>query len=527
MSRKLLGLIAVMICLLFVLSACTTGTTGSTTATKATTAATTTEAKSMFPLEEPIELTYLMAENVPFNEEWLTYSTLKEKTNINFVYQSVSWAEIGEKCELMAASKELPDLAYSAYINDKKWGKDGLLLDLTPYFNDGSMPNYKKLADKYPEWYEMIPDKSNEGKFYIASTFFAGDYCIPQALVIRQDIFDQNDIDVPTTWEGFYEAGKTLKEKYPNSYLISTQYGTDSLLSYMAPAWETSLGIYYNEKEKQWKYGPTEANFKEFIQFVNKLYADEILDPEFSVMTSTLFFEKLYNGLAFSAHLWMPLNSTRSIEGQQTTAGLKLTTVIPPLKVDGKDSKVKGWNVALTGNGVVASAATENPDVVAALLDYLYSDEMVELFNWGIEGVTFTKDADGNRIFNSDIITGKNVGATKDKEVEYGIFNTSSGLPMVQLQFYDTPNFDEQTATEVAALKSMVSSIAVFPKATPLFTDEESETIATAGTDYNTYYNENILKFITGDLDFDQWDTFVQTLNEYGVEEVLEIYNSK
>ena len=41
--------------------------------------------------------------------------------------------------------------------------------------------------------------------------------------------------------------------------------------------------------------------------------------------------------------------------------------------------------------GIYISADTEYPEYVVSMIDYQYLDQMVELMNWGVDGVTYTK----------------------------------------------------------------------------------------------------------------------------------------
>ena len=88
----------------------------------------------------------------------------------------------------------------------------------------------------------------------------------------------------------------------------------------MAPAWETNRLIYYNEKEQAWKYGPLEQNYKEFIQFLNKMYEEELFDPEFTAGWNVCY-NNFINGKIFACGSWCPLNYQRSLDGQVNTPG--------------------------------------------------------------------------------------------------------------------------------------------------------------------------------------------------------------
>ena len=56
------------------------------------------------------------------------------------------------------------------------------------------------------------------------------------------------------------------------------------------------------------------------------------------------------------------------------------------------------------------------------------------------------------------------------------------------------------------------------------FTDEQSSLISKYRTDPNTFYVENIPKFFTGDTPFSQWDSYVKSMMDMGLDKVIEIY---
>lgn len=74
-------------------------------------------------------------------------------------------------------------------------------------------------------------------------------------------------------------------------------------------------------------------------------------------------------------------------------------------------------------------------------IDWLwYSDEGHELSQWGVEGETYTKDADGNIVLNSDIYyNGFNPDATRKLNVDYGfgggVFKSMAVTHLSRLKF--------------------------------------------------------------------------------------------
>ena len=77
---------------------------------------------------------------------------------------------------------------------------------------------------------------------------------------------------------------------------------------------------------------------------------------------------------------------------------------------------------------------TEHPEYAVAMIDYQYSDEMVNLMNWGVEGETYT-ETDETKTFVDDIL---NDATPATKSAEYGLTSSSvcrTGIPFNPLDF--------------------------------------------------------------------------------------------
>jgi hypothetical protein len=66
------------------------------------------------------------------------------------------------------------------------------------------------------------------------------------------------------------------------------------------------------------------------------------------------------------------------------------------------------------GFGCVVSAKTKYPELAVNIIDFLYSDESTVFFNYGIEGVTCQKDANGKMTFLPEWKTAANPVGCKD-----------------------------------------------------------------------------------------------------------------
>ena len=76
-------------------------------------------------------------------------------------------------------------------------------------------------------------------------------------------------------------------------------------------------------------------------------------------------------------------------------------------------------------NGIMINAdalESENFTAMMQFIDWLwYSDEGMEFAKWGVDGTTFTKDADGKRTLAADVdFVGLNPGAPKHLQKDFG-----------------------------------------------------------------------------------------------------------
>ena len=62
----------------------------------------------------------------------------------------------------------------------------------------------------------------------------------------------------------------------------------------------------------------------------------------------------------------------------------------------------------------------------------------------------------------------------------------------------------------------------LYPKGATLTTDE-TEAFSSIIFDINTYVQENVPKFISGEKSLDDFDAFVKTVEDMGVDEIIQI----
>ena len=123
-----------------------------------------------------------------------------------------------------------------------------------------------------------------DGKYYYIPSKAHKEIYKAQQWLIRTDIFEKNNIKVPTTMDEIYDAGVKLKALYPDSAPITNRYGGDNILTGFAAAfgtnagWCYSDGMHFDTKSNTWEFAPITDKYKNMAIYINKLIKDGVLD---------------------------------------------------------------------------------------------------------------------------------------------------------------------------------------------------------------------------------------------------------
>lgn len=175
------------------------------------------------------------------------------------------------------------------------------------------------------------------------------------------------------------------------------------------------------------------------------------------------------------------------------------------------------------GWGYFVNADVENPELICAYLDNAISPAASELYNWGVQGLTYDLDENGVHYYLDGYTTSderRSAGVTNFMDVRY-----------IQYKMRETDyvgGTDSSRATYDMIVGGMAAGDIIGIRAlrgTPIFTAEQSETVARSTTPFKTYIAENVMYFIDGTRDMAEWDAFVEeTLALGNMDEVLATY---
>lgn len=356
---------------------------------------------------------------------------LTEKTGVKLKTDYPVGADT-QRISLMIAEQNFPDMIYAK--GDVGSLIDaGAMIDMTDLIEEYG-PNIKKL---YGDEFEKLKYSEDDPSIYQLCSYAVGGtkYESSGTAQIQFAALKEKDYKIPETLDEFETMIKDYIKAHPK-----TEDGMDTMgltLSVSDWHWMITLGNpagYIAEgapDNGQWliddsynaTYKFTSDKIREYFKWLNKMYNEGILDPEFATQTHDDYIAKISSGrvVALLDTDWDYADGEKILKQDgkldKTYCGLPLTmdkdTKCPALMYQGLPA----------GQGVGITTACENPEAAIKYLDYLCSDEGQVLVNWGIEGTNYLLDDDGHRYRTQEEVDASNNDKNYSKTTGVGFHN--------------------------------------------------------------------------------------------------------
>ena len=358
-----------------------------------------------------------------------------------------------------------------------------------------------------------------DGKYYTLPVKAHTSIIQDQQWLVRTDILEENNLKVPTTLDELYEVGVKLKEIYPDSTPITNRFGSGNLMAGISSGfgtnagWTIGNGMYYDTDTDKWVFSPASDEWKEMLQYTNKLVEGGVLDQEFATLDSTVYEQRIVQGQTFFMYDWAGNIARYNLQGKESDENYNVTPVYPMKGVD--DKYAVAWK-SQSGQGWVFPATLADDkdqlDAVLKLIDWCYTDEAETLLTFGTEGETFVKDENG-------------ILKYKDQNVDYtatmGLNNNSLAVREHKDSLFGALNAEQVALFDKIAEDGCVPS--PNPES-PLSIEKVQETKIYASTLLD-YANSMMENFIFGKESFDNWDEFVKGCEERKCRDLEKEYN--
>ncbi|MCR2048961.1 extracellular solute-binding protein [Acetatifactor muris] len=391
--------------------------------------------------------------------------------------------------------------------------KSGLFVALDEYFDE--MPNYTKWLDENPVLKAQLT--AQDGHIYYVPVIKVGKDYGP-CLMYNQVWLDKAGMKAPETLDDFV----TLLRYYRDNDMNGNGDASDeiplsvtaSYLPYMfGPAFGLNItdGFQADDQGKVSYAAADTENYKAYLEFLNSLYTEGLLEIEYNSLNRDQIIERCSNdltGVCFD-HSWaMSMMYSPVLPYYDGTAATAFVGAAP---LSGTHEGVYIGGSDLGGMFGVTSASS---DVALAcrFLDYCLNDTNMDYYQWGIEGKSYVVDESGNKTFTEQ-------GSDNDWLQQLGI-NPAFVFPIR----YSVVATDVLVADWHAEINKWQHDEFVVEGWPFIYaTDEESEVVNTYLTDIQTYVDENTTAFITGTKSLDEFDSYISGLEALHLADVVAV----
>lgn len=472
--------------------------------------------------KEPKEFTvFLNFNNMPFDSNWQVWQEAAKRTNISLKGTiSLSNSNEEEAFNLMMSSGNLADIiGYVDASSLEKLGRDGGMIPLNDLIKEHA-PNIQKVLDEDARFRQTA--YSLDGNIYQIPK--NQELKAAEFWWIRQDWLDKLNLKAPTTVDELHDVLYAFRNEDPNGNGLKDEIPLFDRAGWKQPdeylyLWDTSLEFY--PRDGKMKYEPLEENFKTGVSNMIKWYQEGLIDPEIFTRGASSRDTLLGGDLGGCTHDWVSTANYNSTL-QETIPGFQMVAIAPPADQNGV---VKERVSRYPGVGWGISSQCKDPVTVIKFMDYFFTEEGSDLMNWGIEGDTFTRDADGSKHFTDTVLQSEltpigylrsigaqyRIGMCQDGDYEYATMK-EDGIEANKLYNGHDEWFDDSLPPYLDGKMALK------------YTSDDETEYKNIMASIKPYVDEKFQSWILGVNDFDSgYDTFIKELKARGIDRALEI----
>lgn len=475
---------------------------------------------------------------------------IENRLGIRLDCECVGNDEAATRFNLMIAEDNLPDiiLGMPAQADAVEYGNQGYLLRLNDYI-DQYAPHLAAYMEKYPMLKAYMGNENGD----LYRIVFLKETLLQRypKVWINKVWLDNVGMDVPTSVEELYDVLKAFQEQDANGngdpndeipFSYSTTWHNAGLTTmlmgafgFQVPNSATGTYLLQADDENRVYIAETTEAYKAYLTFLNKMYAEGLMDNESFTQTGEEYCAKVaedrvgfFGGESpsITAGVGEEFNNNFVYLGSLTSEyNSRNQVVVTPVYTN---------NTRLS-----VSAATKNPEAVMKLIDYFYTEEGIEAAINGYEGLTYeiVEEKIGDLNFQKmQVLMPEDWSGTAE------LWKNTKGVIQNHLRLVEAASLTEKqalacTAEQADTLIPVIGQLAlmvrdsvcqgvetteVFPAL--VYTDAENEVRSTMVTDMQNYILTMRDQFITGQLPIEEnWDNFQKTLQGMGLETLMNI----
>lgn len=457
-----------------------------------------------------------------WDELWFT-SFLVEELGIKLDAIEVPAECWTEKKELAFMTNMLPDLFVDGLTDSDviTYGSAGVLIDLADWIR-GHAPNVQKLFDENPA-YKAALTAPNGGIYYLKGFSSSPREHARARVYVNTKWIETLGLQIPQTLEEFYNVLVAMKHNDPNGNGLADEIPVVGMVGKKGDNDSESMSIssmilaaygvvddrvMVDSQTGRVVFVPETEAYRNYLIYMNRLYAEGLLDQEYYSQTADQRAYKITAGrcgvIPTNAANWTDMPDRALYEQYH---------LIPPLTSETNETKMwPAYDLKLSG-GFAITRECEEPEPLIALLDYLMTEQGsinqrlgpeigVAVPNGGIEYIT-----------QNDVY-----GVLLHYPEPYLNFNDYRAATLTTQQFpyywpYQNPyhlRFDERQVDLTTQITQSYLDYLVVPYPSLLMTEEEIREMNVIEDGLEGYIRQMEGKFVTGMLSFELYDEFLR-----------------
>jgi len=502
--------------------------------------------ESIFPLEETVTLTGMISyppstESEPNNRT--IFKRLEEQTNVHIDWTAIQSDQWGDKITLnMANLNTLTDFVFSAGFSDSdllRYADQEVIIPLEEYI-DTCMPNLSTVFEKYPEYRSMCEDE--DGHIWALPWIeqLGAEKTAIQTVdymsFINKKWLDFLGLEIPTTVDEFEEVLIAFRD---HASEIQSEFGIEGSIIPMSFIMNdggqdpciliNGFGEGIGDPDKGRHIAVTDdgkvictattEGFKKGMQWLHKLYEEDLIDPEAFTQEWSTYVSKGKSGrygVAFSWDIANIDNLTDWVPLPALTADVRNITPQNGSYTSGFDR----------GRCVVTCLA-EDPEMVCRWLDVMYDPFQSPQNNWGTYGedddfdiFVLGENADGEPMLQHAPLGDASPVEVREAECVggplaildeyYGVYVTCPDDAQYRLDWIKdiyTPDMNTKY---------------VYPNV--FMNMDDTEELSNLQADITKTINAAKSNWVMNGFDDSDWEQLQDDLDAYGMEDYLEIY---
>lgn len=452
------------------------------------------------------------------------FKIAEEATGVRVSFDTAPAESFQEKLSLLFASNQLPDVFFKCNV---------AAADITKYYSEGTfiplddyLPEYAPNYSKYLENDESIRKntKMSDGKIcgfpYLVT---AAPSRLNPKLFINKKWMEAQNLEMPTTTDELYELltkmkGFDFNGNGEDDEIVLAVDNKDCITNALAG----SFGLMTRGSAQQmWDIDPetnelrcvkTSDRYKEFLEYVNKLYTEKLLDQEYfttDIATLTANAQQNALGVVFCYN-------TNYLGDYKDD----FTYLPAPLIGPHGDQIYSARTIPVAGQNTFITKVNEHPAETVKWIDYFYSDEGIESYFMGVKGETYEIAEDGTPQF-TDFVKANPDGLNMEEALGSYVCWSGGANPSVADDLHFGNHLIPETTVNAANALMPYTPEEVWGVFN--YSVEDAERLSVLTTDIDNYISDMTARFITGEESLDKWDEYKAQIERMGLEEYKEI----